>query len=94
MQNSRMQYSGGPHSLGDDYSTKVCSKRGSREDEGGWPQAYKKKFSWLAEVYWKKNVVWPPGYFVSTVRIGEREILKYVKWQQSQDSGQVKLGLF
>ncbi len=35
-----------------------------------------------------------PGYFVSTVGIGEEEILKYVKWQQSQDLGQAKLELF
>ena len=54
----------------------------------------RKKFSWLAKVYWKENVVWSAGYFVSTVGIGEREILKYVKWQQSQDSGQAKLEFF
>jgi len=54
----------------------------------------RKKFSWLAKVYWKENVVWSPGYFVSTAGIGEREILKYVKWQQSQDSGQAELELF
>ncbi len=52
------------------------------------------KFSWLAKVYWKENIVWSPGYFVSTAGIGEKEILKYVKWQQSQDSGQAKLELF
>ena len=39
-----MQYSGGPHSLGDDYSTKVCSKRGSREDEGDGRKPIKKSF--------------------------------------------------
>jgi len=58
------------------------------------PYYLRKKFSWLAKVYWKENVVWSPGYFVSTVGIGEREILKYVKWQQSQDSGQAKFELF
>jgi len=40
---------------------------------------FRKKSSWLARVYWKENIVWSPGYFVSTVGIGEREILKYVK---------------
>jgi len=54
----------------------------------------RKRFSRLAKVYRKENVVWSPGYFVSTVGIGESEILKYVKWQQSQDSGQAKLELF
>ena len=54
----------------------------------------RKKFSWLVKVYWKENLVWSPGYFVSTVGIGETEILKYVKWQQSQDSRQAELELF
>ncbi len=24
----------------------------------------RKKFDWLKKVYWKEEVVWPPGYFV------------------------------
>jgi len=51
----------------------------------------RKKFSWLLKVYWKENIVWSPGYFVSTVGIDEKKILKYVQWQQSQDLGQAKL---
>ena len=51
----------------------------------------RKKFSWLAKVYWKENIVWSPGYFVSTVGIDEESILKYVQFQQSQDLGQAKL---
>jgi putative transposase len=39
----------------------------------------RKKFSWLAKVYWKENVVWLSGYFVSTVGIDERRVLKYLK---------------
>jgi putative transposase len=54
----------------------------------------RKKFSWLAKVYWKENIVWSPGYFVSTVGIDERSIIKYVQFQQSQDLGQAKLELF
>ena len=27
----------------------------------------RKKFAWLGKVYWKENVVWSPGYFISTV---------------------------
>jgi putative transposase len=50
----------------------------------------RKKFGWLKEVYWKENVVWSPGYFVSTVGIDEAKILKYVEWQGRQDSGQTK----
>ena len=51
------------------------------------------KFDWLKKVYWKENIVWSPGYFVSTVGVDEAKILKYVKFQQDQDSGQAKLDL-
>ncbi|MEZ9069523.1 IS200/IS605 family transposase [Vibrio atlanticus] len=27
----------------------------------------RKTFSWLSKVYWKENIVWSPGYFVSSV---------------------------
>lgn len=54
----------------------------------------RKKFAWLGKVYWAENIVWSPGYFVSTVGIDEEKIIKYVKWQQRQDSGQAKLELF
>ena len=53
----------------------------------------RKKFKWLEKVYWKENVVWSTGYFVSTIGIDEDKVLKYVKWQESQDSGQAKLVL-
>jgi putative transposase len=51
----------------------------------------RKKFTWLEKVYWKENVVWSPGYFVSTIGLDEARIKAYVKWQGSQDSGQAKL---
>jgi putative transposase len=54
----------------------------------------RKKFSWLKKVYWKENIVWSPGYFVSTVGVDEDQILKYVRWQGRQDEGQAKLDLF
>ena len=50
----------------------------------------RKKFPWLSQVYWKEEVVWSPGYFVSTVGIDEARIIKYVRWQERQDSGQTK----
>ena len=53
----------------------------------------RKKFAWLGKVYWKENVVWSPGYFVSTVGLDEKQISEYVKWQGYQDSGQAKLDL-
>ena len=51
----------------------------------------RKKFAWLDKVYWKENVVWSPGYFVSTVGVNEQQIIRYVRWQGTQDSGQAKL---
>ena len=53
----------------------------------------RKKFTWLEKVYWNENIVWSPGYFVSTIGMNEDQIIKYVKWQESQDSGQAKLVL-
>jgi len=54
----------------------------------------RKKFSWLKKVYWKENIVWSPGYFVSTVGVDEEKIIKYIRWQEIQDSGQAKLEFF
>jgi len=51
----------------------------------------REKFEWLSKVYWKERMVWSPGNFVSTVGLNEEQILKYVKWQELQDSGQAKL---
>ena len=54
----------------------------------------RKKFAWLKKTYWKENIVWSAGYFVSTVGVDEDRIIKWVKWQERQDSGQAKLELF
>jgi putative transposase len=51
----------------------------------------RKRLGWLRKVYWREAVLWSPGYFVSTVGIDEEQILRYVEWQQRQDSGQAKL---
>ncbi len=53
----------------------------------------RKKFAWLGKLYWKENVVWSTGYFVSTIGIDEDKVMKYVQWQERQDSGQAKLDL-
>jgi len=62
-----------------------------RRIKGMTASRLRKMFSWLLKVYWKENIVWSPGYFVSTVGIDEKKILKYVKWQESQDLYQAKL---
>ena len=43
----------------------------------------RKKLSWLSKVYWKENIVWSPGYFVSTIGLDEKSIIEYIKWQQT-----------
>ena len=53
----------------------------------------RKKFGWLKDRYWRENVVWSLGFFVSTVGIEEKDILRYVEHQGRQDSGQAKLEL-
>ena len=53
----------------------------------------RKAFPWLKKVYWEENVVWSPGYFVSSVGIDEETIRNYVEHQGRQDSGQLLLKL-
>jgi len=54
----------------------------------------RKKVPWLSKVYWKENIVWSPGYFVSSIGLDEKSILEYVKHQENQDLGQAKFELF
>ena len=53
------------------------------------------KFTFLNQVYWREDVVWSRGFFLSTVGVNKDVILNYVKWQGKQDLGQsqLKLGL-
>ena len=53
----------------------------------------RKQFLWLRKVYWKENIVWLPGYFVSSVGVDEITIKNYVEHQGHQDSGQLRLEL-
>ena len=34
----------------------------------------RKKFSWLSKVCWKENIVWSPGYFISTIGLDEKRV--------------------
>ena len=53
----------------------------------------RKKFNWIKKVYWKENVVWSTGFFLSTVGVDEKVIKEYVRWQGKKDSGQLLLKL-
>lgn len=53
----------------------------------------RKTFPWLDKVYWKENIVWSPGYFVSSVGIDENVIRNYVEYQGQKDSDQLQMEL-
>ena len=53
----------------------------------------RKTFAWLGKVYWKENIVWSPGYFVSSVGVDEKIVRNYVEWQGRKDSGQLRMEL-
>ena len=53
----------------------------------------RKFFPWLEKVYWKENIIWSPGYFVSSVGVDEETVKNYVEHQGRQDSGQLQVKL-
>jgi len=55
--------------------------------------ALRKAFPWIEKVYWKENIVWSPGYFVSSVGVDEETIKNYVEYQGKKDSGQLRMKL-
>jgi len=50
----------------------------------------RRRFDFLSKVYWKENIVWSPGYFVSSVGVDEHVIRRYVERQGHRDSGQFR----
>ena len=53
----------------------------------------RKKFVFLERVYWKEKIFWSPGFFVSSVGVDEETIMRYVRHQGQEDSGQIELDL-
>ena len=53
----------------------------------------RKAFPWLTKVYWNEDIVWSPGYFVSSVGVDEETVKQYVEHQGRQDSGQLRMKL-
>ncbi len=58
-----------------------------------WSSHLRKTFGWLRKVYWKENIVWSPGYSVSSVGVEEETVKRYVEHQGRQDSGQFRMEL-
>ena len=57
-------------------------------------RALSERFAFLAKVYWDREGIWSPGYFVSTVGINEAIIRRYVEMQGQEDAGQAQLEWF
>jgi putative transposase len=95
MRDHRIQYPDRSYPYGDDNTTQIQSIRSKviSRIKAQTASHLRKKFSWLSKVYWKENIVWSPGYFVSTIGLDEKSILEYVRWQKTQDLGQAKLEL-
>jgi putative transposase len=53
----------------------------------------RKQYPFIKKIYWKENIVWSPGYFVSSVGLDEATIKHYVEHQGEQDSDQLELTL-
>lgn len=53
----------------------------------------RRRYDWLSKVYYKENIVWSPGYFVSSVGVDEETIKRYVEYQGKEDSGQLRMEL-
>ena len=93
MRDHRIQYPDRSYPYGDDIPPKYKVSEVVSRIKAQTASRLRKKFSWLSKVYWKENIVWSPGYFVSTIGLDEKSILKYVRWQKTQDLGQAKLEL-
>ena len=52
-----------------------------------------KKYKIFEKAYHGKGIMWSTGFFVSTVGIDEEVIRRYIKYQGTLDSGQMKFDL-
>ncbi len=53
----------------------------------------KARFPFLHKVYINQEGLWSTGYCVSTIGLNEREILRYVQFQEKEDKGQLQITL-
>ena len=52
----------------------------------------RKRFEWIRKVY-TKDAFWSPGFFSSTVGLNEKQIARYVEFQEKVDKGEYQLQL-
>ena len=53
----------------------------------------KAKFPFLYKLYIEQEGFWSTGYCVSTVGLNEKEILRYVQYQEKEDKGQLQISI-
>jgi hypothetical protein len=41
--------------------------------------------------HWRESVAWSPVFFTSTIGLNREQIIKYVRWQERQESGRIDL---
>lgn len=75
------------------HSSEVCAKSSSRIIKKNTSKSLNRKFAILKKVYWDRQGIWGKGYFVSTVGLNKKIILRYVKLQEKEEIGQAKLKL-
>lgn len=54
-------------------------------------QIIRAKFPFLDRVYPGQEGIWSRGYCVSSIGLNEKEILRYVEYQDKEDRGQLRL---
>ena len=45
----------------------------------------RKRFKFIREIYLEKDGIWSVGYYVSSVGLNEKQIKKYIEWQDKKD---------
>ena len=61
--------------------------------KGKTSSIFRARYRLFKNVYKEQEVMWSPGYFVSTIGIDENIIRNYIKYQESLDTGQMKFDL-
>jgi putative transposase len=61
--------------------------------KGRTSRIFRERYRLFKKVYREQDIMWSPGYFVSTVGIDEKIVQNYIKYQAALDSGQGKLDL-
>ncbi len=51
------------------------------------------KFPFLKNTYRGQAGIWSRGYCVSTIGLNEKEILRYVEYQEEEDKGQLQINI-